>query len=158
VLDVGCGPGTPLTRILLEHGCDVVGVDSSARLLAVFRANFPHVPTLCSEIQTCRLEHAAFDAAHAWGVLFHLPQEEQRKAIATISAALKPGAPFLFTAGDRDGSIQGEPMNGVPFRYYSFSIEGYRDVLRESGLVLETTHVDAGGNTYYLARRVARSG
>jgi SAM-dependent methyltransferase len=157
VLDVGCGPGTPLTQILLEHGLDVLGVDSSPRLLAVFRANFPHVRTICSTIQACELEGGTFDAAHSWGVLFHLTQDEQRHAFAKISHALKPGAAFLFTAGDKDGSIEGEPMNGVPFRYHSFSVEGYREVLREHGLVLERTHVDKGGNTYYLARNITQA-
>jgi hypothetical protein len=44
-------------------------------------------------------------------------------------------------------------MNGVPFRYWSFSVEGYRDLLREHGLTLIETHKDCGENIYYLARR-----
>ena len=30
-------------------------------------------------------------------------------------------------------------MNRVSFRYYSFSVGGYRDLLREHGLTLEDT-------------------
>jgi hypothetical protein len=54
------------------------------------------------------------------GSSLHLEHAEQMKAIAKISQALKQGGLFLFTAGDRDGSIEGTPMNGVPFRYWSF--------------------------------------
>lgn len=36
---------------------------------------------------------------------------------------------------------------------YSFSRDGYRDVLREHGLTLEKTHIDEGKNMYYLARK-----
>ena len=157
-LDVGCGPGTPLTRNLLEHGCDVLGVDSSAKLLSVFHANFPHVPTICSPIQSCDFEGRTFDAAISWGVLFHLPHEEQVKAIAKVSSALKSCGLFLCTSGDQHGSIDGERMNGVPFRCYSFSVDGYRDVLRDCELVLENTHTGAGDNKYYLSRKIARSG
>ena len=46
-------------------------------------------------------------------------------------------------------------MNGVPFRYYSFRRDGYRDRLREHGLTLDETHIDKGNNMYYLARKTA---
>ena len=158
VLDVGCGTGIPLTRVLLDRGCDVLGVDSSGRLLARLHANFPKVPTLHAPIQEADLAGRAFDAALAWGVMFHLRHDEQRQAIARIGSALRPGGWFLFTSGDRHASIDGAPMNGVPFRYHSFSVEGYRGLLDEHGLALEETHTDAGGNIYYLSRRRASVG
>src|SRR5687768_11212386 len=88
VLDVGCGTGMPLTRVLLDHGCAVLGVDSSGKLLARFHGNFPHVPTICAPIQSCEFERRTFDAAIAWGVMFHLRHEDQLQAIANISRAL----------------------------------------------------------------------
>jgi SAM-dependent methyltransferase len=156
VLDVGCGNGIPLTRLLRQLGCEVLGVDSSEKMLDRFRMNCPGVPAIHATIQSCQLEAGSFDGAVAWGVLFHLPHKDQAAAIDVVAGALKPDGLFLFTAGDsggEDGWIDGEPMNGVPFRYYSFDIEGYRRVLRERGLVLEDVHKDAGDNTYYLARR-----
>lgn len=153
VLDVGCGTGLPLTRVLLEHGCQVMGVDSSRELLARFQANFPLVPVICAPIQSCELQARAFDAAIAWGVLFHLRHEEQEQAIACIARALKPGAAFLFTSGDAHGSMDGATMNGVPFRYHSYSVEGYRGLLRAHGLTLEATHTDPGANIYFLSRK-----
>ena len=78
------------------------------------------------------------------------------KAIAKVASVLKPGGWFLFTSGDEQGDaepFEGEPMNGVRFFYYSFTRDGYRDVLREHGLTLEKTHIDKGENIYYLARK-----
>jgi SAM-dependent methyltransferase len=160
VLDVGCGNGLPLTRVLIDHGCRVVAVDSSPNMLARFAVNFPAVPAICSPIQECDLTGRTFDAAIAWGVMFHLPLDEQVKVIAKIASVLKPGGWFLFTSGDeaggRDGEpFEGAPMNGVRFFYYSFTRDAYRDVLREHGLTLEQTHIDAGKNMYYLARKTA---
>jgi SAM-dependent methyltransferase len=154
VLDVGCGNGVPLTRTLLESGCKVVGVDSSARMLERFQANCPGTPFICSSIQSVDFQGRVFDAAVAWGVLFHLPHDEQRKAIAKIASALKAGGLFLFTSGDEDGTKQGEPMNGIPFRYWSFSVERYREVLAARALTLLDVHRDAGENIYYLARKM----
>ena len=151
VLDVGCGNGVPLTRKLLDAGFSIVGVDSSPRMLERFRTNCPGTLSICAPIQSAELGGRLFDAAVAWGVLFHLPHDEQRKAIAKIASVLKPGALFWFTAGDEDGHKKGEPMNGVPFDYWSFSIEGYRDLLKTYGLTLLDIHRDAGQNIYYLA-------
>jgi SAM-dependent methyltransferase len=156
VLDLGCGNGIPITRMLVEAGFDVFGVDSSERMLARFQQNCPGVPFECASIQTADCDGRVFDAAVAWGVLFHLTHTEQRAAIANVSRVLKPGAPFLFTAGDRDGSIEGAPMNGVAFRYWSFSIDGYREILRLNNLTLGDVHRDGGQNTYYLATKALR--
>ena len=103
-------------------------------------------------IQSADLLGHLFDAAIAWGVLFHLPHEQQRLAIAKVSSVLKPGGLFLFTAGDEDGDKEGEPMNGVPFHYWSFTVEGYRETLNANGLTVLDVHRDAGQNIYYLAR------
>ncbi len=153
VLDVGCGNGIPLTRTLLAAGCKVVGVDSSPRMLERFQTNCPGTPFICSPIQSVDLQGQLFDSAVAWGVLFHLRHEEQRKAIAKVASALKPVGLFLFTSGDQDGDKQGEPMNGVPFHYWSFTIEGYRELLAQNGMTLVDVHCDAGQNTYYLAAK-----
>ena len=46
-------------------------------------------------------------------------------------------------------------MNGVVFRYYSFSADTYRGILHENGLTLVDVHADSGQNTYYLAHKTA---
>ena len=86
VLDVGCGTGLPLTRVLIDHGCQVVGVDSSPNMLQHFARNLPEVPTICAPIQDCELDGRTFDAAHMWGVMFFLALLEQVKAIAKVTS------------------------------------------------------------------------
>jgi ubiquinone/menaquinone biosynthesis C-methylase UbiE len=106
-------------------------------------------------VQCLPFADAIFDAAVAWGVLFHLDQNEQLKALASVSRVLKTGAPFLFTSGDaadNSADVVGT-MNGVAFRYYSFSIGDYRRVLRERGFTVADVHTDSGKNIYYLARK-----
>jgi SAM-dependent methyltransferase len=154
VLDIGCGNGIPITRALLSAGHRVTGLDSSREMLARFRVNCPDATSVLGSIESYPLTAAEFDAAVAWGVLFHLTPEEQLRAMANVSQALKKGAPFLFTSGDTDGF---EPrtgtMNGVTFRYYSFSTANYERLLAEQGMTLVDVHRDEGENTYYLATR-----
>jgi len=156
VLDVGCGNGTPLTRTLLAEGHRVVGLDSSSQMLSRLHRNLPQVPAVRGAVQSSPFREACFDAAIAWGVLFHLPQPQQIAAIASLSRVLKAGAPFLFTSGDEvDGGRDDFVgiMNGVTFHYYSFTAHRYGEILTEHGFTLLETHADAGQNFYYLARR-----
>jgi SAM-dependent methyltransferase len=154
VLDIGCGNGIPLTRALLAAGHQVVGLDSSREMLARFQVNCPEASWLEGRIDSYPLAESQFDAALAWGVLFHLTPEEQLRAIANVSQGLKRGAPFLFTSGDVDG-FEGKlgTMNGVTFQYYSFTPANYERVLGDHGFTLTDVHADDCDNVYYLAIR-----
>jgi hypothetical protein len=97
-----------------------------------------------------------FDAAVAWGVIFHLNPADAIRAIANVSRVVKRGAPFLFTSGDVDGfEAKESKMNDVTFRYFSYSVQSYRRNLGEHGFTLVGVHADSGNNTYYLAKKAA---
>jgi SAM-dependent methyltransferase len=120
VLDIGCGNGVPITRSLLSPGHRVVGLDSSSAMLAQFQKNCPGAFAVRGTVESCPFADGVFDAAVAWGVMFHLKPEDAIRAIAKVSRTLKPGAPFLFTSGDVDAvDAKEDQMNGVTFRYFS---------------------------------------
>jgi SAM-dependent methyltransferase len=159
ILDVGCGNGVPITEALVSAGHRVAGLDSSTGMLTRFLANLPGTPAVCGDARRCPFAGGIFDAAISWGMIFHLPRADQAMVFASVSRVLKPGAPFLFTAAERDGvdgaddpGITGE-MNGVTFRYYAVS--GYRALAAEHGLELVGVHDDPGVSTYYLTRKLA---
>jgi SAM-dependent methyltransferase len=158
VLDIGCGNGVPLTGALLRAGHRVIGLDSSANMLMRFRVNYPTTPAIRGIVQACPFADQTFDAAVAWGVMFHLPQRQQIKAVESISRVLKPNAPFLFSSGDVGGL---DPcvgtMNEVVFHYYSFTRDGYRRLLSDCGFRLLNFYTDRGQNGYYLASRSSAS-
>jgi SAM-dependent methyltransferase len=156
VLDAGCGNGLPLSRALLGAGHRVVGLDSSAAMLLRFRANLSRTPAVRAIVEHAPFVDASFDAAIAWGVLFHLTLARQRHAIEEVSRLLRPRAPFLFTSGGdpgQGGEVVGV-MNGVTFHYYSFTIDQYREILGGQRMRLVETHEDSGRNRYYLAEKL----
>jgi SAM-dependent methyltransferase len=154
ILDVGCGNGVPITEALVNAGHRVVGLDSSGGMVAQFRLNLPGTPVVRGDVRRCPFASGGFDAAISWGMMFHLPRNDQAAAFASISRVLKPGAPFLFTAAEIDGAddagITGT-MNGVTFRYYA--VPRYGALLDEHGFVLADVHDDPGVSTYFLARK-----
>lgn len=154
VLDIGCGNGVPITRALLNKGHRVIGLDSSSAMLALFSRNCPEAGAVRGIVECCPFADGVFDAAVACGVMFHLNPEDAIRAIANVSRTLKNDAPFLFTSGDEDGFDAKEgKMNGVTFRYFSYSIQNYRRILGDHRLTLIDVHADSGNNTYYLAKK-----
>jgi len=154
VLDIGCGNGMPITRALLNEGHRVIGLDSSSTMLARFRRNCPEALAVRGTVQSCPFADGVFDAAVAWGVMFHLNPEDAIRAIANVSRTLQRGAPFLFTSGDIDDFDASESkMNGVTFRYFSYSVDSYRRILGDHSLTLVDVHADSGNNTYYLTKK-----
>lgn len=86
--------------------------------------------------------------------MFDLNPADAIRAIANVSRILKRDVPFLFASGDQDDfdAKEGE-MNGVTFRYFSYSPQSYRRILDDHGFRLVDVHADSGKNTYYLARK-----
>lgn len=113
VLDIGCGMGEPIARYLLEHGFDVVGIDSSTAMIGMCRARFPNATWVVADMRRLSLERR-FDGVLAWDSLFHLSGGDQRAMFPAFAAHMLPGAPLMFTsgasAGESIGSYRGEPL------------------------------------------------
>lgn len=154
VLDLGCGDGIPVSRLLLREGFDLTALDSSPEMVRRYRINFPDVPTQCVRVQDAHFAPASFEAVVAWGVLFHLSETEQATAIRKVSEWVRPGGRFLFTSGDTQGVAESD-MNGVAFRYTSLGIGAYRRLLEGAGMRLEHHYADAWGNYVYVAATAA---
>lgn len=154
ILDVGCGNGIPVSQFLLQAGFELIGLDSSSGMIAMYRAKFPDVPARCEPVQEASFAPESFEAVVAWGVLFHLSEAEQEAVLRKVSQWLKPGGKFLFTAGDSKGSVESK-MNGVMFRYTSLGSSEYRRILESAGMRLEDEHSDAWENYVYRAQKAA---
>ena len=152
ILDLGCGTGHPISHQLVHRGFKVVGLDSSADMIAKFRANLPGITARHERIQDAAFDPESFDAVIAWGVLFHLPDADQRAAISSAATWLRPGGHFLFTSGEDAGTRSGE-MDGVAFSYRSLGAQTYRQLIDRAGMRLTSMHRDAWDNVVYHATR-----
>jgi ribosomal protein S18 acetylase RimI-like enzyme/SAM-dependent methyltransferase len=154
ILDVGCGTGEPLARALLEAGAALWAIDPSPRMLERFRARFPEVPTELGSIETSRHFGRQFAGVLAWGVMFHLTEDEQERALAQMVGALEPGGELLFTSGHERG-MRSNPMHGVVFTFVSLGAPRYREILAGLGCPVIEEFVGSGDNHHYRARRTA---
>ncbi len=97
ILDVGCGTGQ-LTAEITQFGAEVVGIDSSAEMIAAARKNFPQVKFEVADV-TALTYADEFDVVVSNATLHWV--RDQPSAIASIARALKRGGRLIFEMGGR---------------------------------------------------------
>jgi len=154
VIDLGCGPGFPITAVLIEEGLEVFGVDAAPSLVAAFQQNLPGTPVVCESVLESSFFNRKFDAVLSIGLIFLLRADEQRRLIQRFADALVPGGHLLFTAPAEPG-IWTDVMTGL--QSTSLGAEEYRSQLAAVGLSVAAEYEDEGQNHYFCALKTCQS-
>lgn len=96
VIDMGCGTGLPITKVLVTEGLNVYAVDAAPSFVEAFRRNLPGIPVACESVEDSPFFGRTFDAVIAWGLMFLLPPDGQRRLIQRMADV--PGGRLLFTS------------------------------------------------------------
>jgi cyclopropane fatty-acyl-phospholipid synthase-like methyltransferase len=145
---LGCGSGLPITKILVSEGLNVYGIDASPSLVKAFRHNLPEIPIACESVQDSAFFNRTFDGVVAWGLIFLLLPEDQRRLIQRVGDVLVPGGRFLFTSS-AGAVVWNDAMTGLESR--SLGAAEYRKVVSEAGLSVTREYEDEGQNHYFDA-------
>jgi SAM-dependent methyltransferase len=170
ILELGCGPGIPITRLLLSHGARVLANDISSAQITLAKAHClppsnPSNPTnisfITSDMTTLTIPPRTLDGAICFFTLFHLPRAEQKSMLAKILSWLKPGGLLVINfATVDDEAIYGEMMGHGIF-WSSFAVEENRAMVEGVGFVVECEEVlaseaDGGVEFQWVAARRRR--
>jgi len=145
-LDLGCGTGIPMSKVLVDEGMQVYGIDASPSMVRAFRQNFPNNPVACEAAEESSFFNRQFDAIIAWGLLFLLPLDAQETIIQKAAGALEMGGRLLFTSPGKKTKWK-DAMTEQPS--ISPGAEWYKEQLIHSGLSLIEEFEDEGENHYY---------
>ena len=150
ILDLGCGTGIPVTKILIDAGLNAYAIDASPKMVEAFRQHFPNVPVACESVERSRFFDRRFDGIISVGLMFLLSEDVQRALIPKMAAALNPGGRLLFTA-PFDVVEWNDVMTDKPSR--SLGAARYRALMLTSGLSITDELRDEGGNHYFSGSR-----
>ena len=148
VIDLGCGPGIPITTVLVEEGLRVFGVDAAPSFVAAFQHNLPGTPIVCEAVQESGLFDRTFDAVLSWGLMFLLKAEDQHRLIQRFAEILVPGGRLLFTSTAKP-AVWNDAMTGL--ESVSLGAEQYRTLLAAVGISVTQEYEDEGENHYFDA-------
>jgi trans-aconitate methyltransferase len=101
VLDLGCGPGIPSTRMLASR-FRVTGVDMSETQLEAARRNVPEASFVCADLTQVEFPPESFEGVTAFYSISHVPRDEHGALFERIARWLVPGGLFLATLGSGD--------------------------------------------------------
>ena len=150
VIDLGCGSGLPITKVLVTAGLNVYAIDASPSFVRAFRNNLPEVPVACEPVEDSSFFGRMFDGVVAWGLIFLLPAEEQRRLIQRVAAIVAPGGRLLFrSCAGAEPLVWNDAMTGLEAR--SLGAAEYRRELSSVGLSVIREYEDEGENHYFDA-------
>jgi len=151
VLDLGCGTGIPLAKVLVDEGMVVYGVDASPTLVKAFQQNFPSTVVACESVEDSSFFNRKFDGIIAWGLLFLLSKEAQARVIQKVANALHTGGKLLFTAPNQATEWEDILTGRLSV---SLGAEKYDELLSDAGLSLMEGFEDEGENHYFNAVKI----
>ena len=94
IVDVACGTGK-MTKLLLDKGLKVLGVDASEEMLTVARSKC-RATFVKQDMRSLKLPHAVDMAICVNDGVNYLKGSELPQFFNTVSNCLKPCAPFVF--------------------------------------------------------------
>ena len=148
VIDLACGPGFPITAVLVEKGLQVFGVDAAPSFVAAFQRNLPGTPIVCESVLESRFFDRTFDAVLSIGLMFLLKAEEQHRLIRRFGDILAPGGRLLFTS-TAEPHLWNDAMTGL--ESISLGAEEYRKLLGAADISVADEYEDVGENHYFDA-------
>lgn len=156
ILDLGCGGGEPVARLLVDQGFRLTGLDASPPLIHLARTRFPRHRWIEGDMRQFSADPGAYDGILAWSSLFHLEVEAQGALIRRFGLWLKKGGVALFNTGAAHGTAIGT-FEGEELYHASLAPAAYRAILAESGLTV-VNHVaqdmSSGGFTVWLVGKI----
>ena len=103
ILDLGCGTGQ-LTAKIAEAGAEVIGIDSSQKMIEQAQKNYPQIKFQVADARKFELPNPV-DAVFSNATLHWIPETDANKVINCINKILKTGGRFVAEFGGK-GNVE----------------------------------------------------
>lgn len=156
ILDVGSGGGYK-SRYLIQKGFQVVGIDSSEKLIEIAKEEVPEARFIVMDMRDADTLEQEFDGIFAQASLLHIPKKEVLKVLTTLNVKLRRGG-YLYVAvkegwsGRPDEEIKEENDYGYVYkRFFSYyTMTELKDYFEQLGLTIVYEDIHKSGQTNWL--------
>ena len=159
IVDLGCGPGDPATRMLSERH-HVIGVDGSKVQLGLAKRAAPSAILVRADMTRFALRSNCVDVVVSFYALGHVPAERHAPLLASIADWLRPGGRLLTSAPLVAGDEIEDDWLGVPMFFGGIGESATREAIEQCGLSIEECHVmsedEGDGDIVHFVWLVAR--
>ncbi len=139
-LDVGCGAGGRMVRLMQKKELAITGIDVSPEMIKLAIENHPDENFLIDDI--CHYQaKEKYNFILAWDSIFHLPLSEQEPVVTKLCKLLAKDGVLIYTFGDAVGEHD-DQMKGGTFHYSSIGINGNLALLAMHGVTCKHLEVD----------------
>lgn len=145
-LDVGCGSGGRVIRLLEEHQLQITGVDVSNEMLKIAQKLHPTAQFYHKDISEWDTDQS-FDLIIAWDSIFHLPLARHRPVLSSLCRMLQQDGIFIYTLGSGKGTHIGT-MHGLSFGYSTLGIDENLKIIQSSGCQVQHLEFDQYPNNH----------
>ena len=134
LLELGCGPGDPTTRTLVQH-FSVTANDISEGCLALAKKNAPGAKFVLGDMTELDFASGSFGAVVAYYAFHHIPRERYAPLLQQIYDWLKPGGYFMAAMYPYDvDNLVTEDWHGSSMYWSSFNADKTLQLVTETGL------------------------
>lgn len=140
VVDLGCGPGDPATRMLAQRH-RVIGVDGSIIQLHLAERAAPSAHLVRADMTRFALRPSSVDAVVSFYALGHIPAHLHAPLFATIADWLRPGGLLLASAPCGAGDGTEDEWLGVPMFFGGIGGAASRQSVEQCGMSIDDWQV-----------------
>jgi len=137
VVDLGCGPGDPATRMLAERHT-VLGVDLSVEQLRIARRLAPRAGLVQADLVDFSMQPRSVDAVVSFFALGHLPPYAHAPLLRRAATWLRPRGLLLTSAPLTAGEAVERDWLGVPMYFGGIGVAATVQAVTDTGLVVES--------------------
>jgi SAM-dependent methyltransferase len=136
VVELGCGPGDPVTRALADRH-RVTAVDMSAGQLELARRAAPAATFVHADVTQLDLPPQSADAVVAFYMFGHLPPATHAPLLRKLATWLRPGGIAVVSTPAWPGDGVEDDWLGVPMYFGGLSVEDTLAAAAVAGLTVE---------------------
>ena len=120
---MGCGPGLPITKELVDRGFNVTAIDISDTMIEAAKKNVPGVKYIRVSMTDIDFDNE-FDGVNSSYTMLCLNPDNYKKTAAKVARSLKKGGFFLLSLnepspdhidGDNVAELIGEKLYSTPY-------------------------------------------